>query len=222
MNAANFNKEMIQKNERIIIDTSAAMHYKGFSSLVSSIEQQLETEGKKIIVPKVVWLELIRAYNSSDVQKKTNSQNAISIISSHRNIFDIEDEEVFQDEMEQSFADPILLCDLIMSKREARVLLITNDRMLSCDANNINHQNSCKGYKIETCYIADNGKLLPGCKHYHEEPKVIIKEVEKIVEVPASEQEKAPQRIHPAIPFLVGLGTGAVIVLFTGKVSGVL
>ena len=178
------NMEIISSYKKIIMDTSSAMHYKGFAALVESIEKTLEMEGKKIYIPKVVWLELIRAYNSSDSEKVERAHHAISIISSHRNIFEIESEEVFQDEIDKSFADPILLCDLIMGKRDSNILLITNDRMLSCDANEINHQASCKGNRIETYFISDNGKLCPGCKRYREEPQVIIKEVEKVVEVP--------------------------------------
>lgn len=183
------NMEIISSYKKIIMDTSAAMHYKGFAALVESIEKTLEVEKKKICIPKVVWLELIRAYNSSDSEKVERAHHAISIITSHRNIFEIESEEVFQDEMEKSFADPILLCDLIMGKRDSNILFITNDRMLSFDANEINYQASCKGNRIETYFISDNGKLCPGCKKYREEPQVIIKEVENVIEVPAQRND---------------------------------
>lgn len=188
----NKNIVYIETREKIYLDTSAAMHYVGFKKFVDQIKCTLIDSGKKIIVLKVVWLELIRNYNSSEKRKANSANQAISIISRHRDIFEIEDEEVFQYEMEHAFADKVLLSSLILERTNASILLITNDRMLSKDAMDINHQSSCRGREICTCFIADDGNLLPGYNETVEEniePKVIIKEVVREVDIPVEKEE---------------------------------
>lgn len=177
-------KDILLTSDRVVIDTSAAMHNIGFRKFVDKNEALLERAGKKIYVPKVVWMELVRAYNSRNAEKVERSDAAISIISSHRNVFEIEDEVFFHDEMERCFADPVLLSDLILDKSDSSILLITNDKMLSRDADGINHQASCRGHKIATCFISDSGQLKPGYKFYKDEPEVIVKEVTRIVHIP--------------------------------------
>lgn len=211
---ANECSNFIKNNEEIILDTSAAMHYKGFSIFVKEHEKELEYTGKKIQVVKAVWLELIRNYNSHDKEKEDAASHAISIISSHRNIFEIEDEEVFQYKMEHAFADKDILSKLTLDKTESRILLITNDRMLSKDALEINKQSSCKGFEISTCFVADNGMLFPGFAserrgRMQKEPIVQIKEVVKIKEVPQKESNfKISQIILPITTFATGAVLG--------------
>lgn len=142
----------VKNNMEIILDTSTAMHYEGFSKFVEENERDIEASGKKIQVLSAVWFELIRNYNSVDKEKAEAANQAIAILSSHRNIFKIDEgKEIFQDEIEDAFADKGILSKLTLDKTEVSILLITNDRMLSKDALEINHQASCKGYKISTC-----------------------------------------------------------------------
>lgn len=184
-------KDTLKDYDKIIIDTSAAMHYWALKKFISDSENLLINASKKIFVPKVVWMELVRAYNSRDKEKVERSENAISLISAHRNIFEIEDERFFQDEMDLCFADQVLLSNLILDKTDSKILFITNDRMLSRDANEINHQASCKGYKIETCYIANSGMLKPGYKDLHNEPIVEKVEVIKYIREPEESKKKS-------------------------------
>lgn len=213
METGNKNIMYVSTQQKIYLDTSAAMHYVGFKEFVKQVEATLQESEKKIIVMKVVWLELIRNYNSVDKIKAEAANQAISIISSHRDIFEIEDEEIFQYEMEHAFADKVLLSSLILERTDASILLITNDRMLSKDALEINHQSSCHGHKISTCFIADNGNLLPGFaadndKH-NVEPEIIVKEVVKVVNVPVEKEESWVSKV------VIPIGT-----LFTGLVIG--
>lgn len=177
-------EKRFKEYDKIIIDTSAAMHYWALEKFILDSEDLLLHLQKKVFVPKVVWMELVRAYNSHDQEKIERSENAISLISSHRNIFEIEDEQFFQDEMDLCFADQVLLSNLILDKTDSKILFITNDRMLSRDTNEINYQASCKGHKIDTCYISNSGALKPGYKSYKNEPIIEKVEVIKYIEVP--------------------------------------
>lgn len=175
----------------------------------------MKNNGIKIKILKVVWQELIRIYNSSDKEKAERANQAMSILTYHRNIFDIEDEQVFHDEMERAFADKTLLSNLILEKTESTILLITNDRMLSKDALAINHQMSCRGYRISTCYISNSGKLLSGYNSEQEieketEQTVITKEVVKIVRVSEknSTGDVISKVVIPIATFAVGIVCG--------------
>ncbi len=205
----------VNEQQKIYLDTSAAMNFVGFKKFVKQAEKSLRDAEKKIIVLKVVWLELIRNYNSTNKDKAEAANQAISILSSHRDIFEIEDEEIFQYEMESAFADKVLLSSIILDRTDASILLITNDRMLSKDALEINHQSSCRGHKITTGYIDNNGDLLPGYASEMVEdiePEIVVKEVIKVVKVPSEKEEDWFAKI--AIP----VGT-LVAGLFIGKYS---
>lgn len=205
----------VKNNMEIILDTSTAMHYEGFSKFVEENERDIEASGKKIQVLSAVWFELIRNYNSVDKEKAEAANQAITILSSHRNIFKIDEgKEIFQDEIEDAFADKEILSKLTLDKTEVSILLITNDRMLSKDALEINHQASCKGYKISTCYVSDKGEMLSGFGSQREnklqkEPEVIVKEVVKIIEVPKKESNlKVSQILVPVTTFMAGAAIG--------------
>lgn len=213
----------VNEQQKIYLDTSAAMHFAGFKKFVKQVEKTLRDAEKKIIVLKVVWLELIRNYNSTDKEKAEAANQAISILSSHRDIFEIEDEEIFQYEMESAFADKVLLSSIILDRTDVSVLLITNDRMLSKDALDINHQSSCRGHKITTCYIDKNGDLLPGfaseTAESDTESNVVVKEIVKLVEVPAEKKDDWFTKI--AIP-VGSLVAGLVIGKYTDKIVNVI
>ena len=88
----------VKNNMEIILDTSTAMHYEGLSKFVEENERDIEASGKKIQVLSAVWFELIRNYNSVDKEKAEAANQAIAILSSHRNIFKIDEgKEIFQD-----------------------------------------------------------------------------------------------------------------------------
>lgn len=211
MKAQNENQEFLMSKNTIYLDTSAAMHFSGFGMFVQQIENALVSANKKIKVLKVVWLELIRNYNSKNKQKAEAANQAISIISNHRNIFDIEESEIFQYEMEHAFADKVLLSSIMLEKTDSSILLITNDKMLSKDALEINHQSSCRGYKVSTCYITESGSLQPGfskkednksdCKFEEPENRVVKNENEP-------SEKKWETLVIPMGTLLVGFAIG--------------
>lgn len=159
MNNLDYAKSILKNNDVIVIDTSSIMDYEGFKKLVEQIELPLLEINKNIIAPKVVWLELMRHLNSDNEDKKIKTRHAIDTIYKHRNIFMLEDENLNYDKMIKAFADAELLSELIKNKVMYNQLLITNDKKLSIDAYNLNNQESCKGRRVNVCYITKNGHL---------------------------------------------------------------
>lgn len=189
MSNKDFNKRLIEDTYKIIIDTSSLMQYKGFEMFINKNKKLLHDEDRKIFISKEVWLELIRAYNSSDEEKQTCAEKAMNVISKNREVIEVEVTEVLHYEMQNCFADPVLLCNLIIYRNEGNVLFITNDKMLSGDAYEINNQKSSRGYRIDTYYIDVSGELLPGYTYkqtHNDITKEIVKEKEVIryIEVP--------------------------------------
>jgi len=178
MNNLDYAKSVFRKNEVIIIDTSATMDYEGFKKLVDQIELPLIEINKKIIVPKVVWMELMRHLNSNNEEKVVKARNAIGIINEHRNIFLLEDENLDYEKIVKAFADAELLSDLIKNKVMYNQLLITNDKKLSIDAFNLNNQESCKGRRIYVCYISNSGDLQ-ACECVHNYKATLEPTIEK-------------------------------------------
>ena len=197
--------------KKIYVDSSAAMN-NGFKKFVKDVEATLVQSEKKIFVLKAVWLELVRLYNGPDQTKANSASNAISIISSHRNIFEIEDEVIFQDEMEKAFADRSFLSTIIMERAKAKILLITNDQNLSLDALSLNNQLACKGHKITTYFISKSGKLIPRNdiqKVKQPEPIVVEKEIVKYVKVPTEKEDNwALKILIPSTTLAAGIIIG--------------
>ena len=65
----NYEENTFTDYDKIIIDTSAAMHYWALKKFISDSESCLLHANKKVFVPKVVWMELVRAYNSRNKEK---------------------------------------------------------------------------------------------------------------------------------------------------------
>ncbi len=212
MNNLDYIKSVLKKNDVILIDTSSAMDYKGFKKLVDQIELPLIENNKNIIVPKVVWMELIRHLNSSNEEKKVKASHAIYIINEHRNIFMLEDDNLDYDKMIKTFADAELLSDLIKNKVMYNQLLITNDKKLSIDAFNLNNQESCKGRKINVCYITNSGNLKTCECVYNKKATLEPAIEEKNLDVKTSLSDKEEALLTkvglPLIAFIAGLVLG--------------
>ena len=211
----NIDHYFVNNNAEIILDTSTAMQYESFSKFVKENERNIEASGKKIQVINAVWLELIRHYNSRNKEKAEAANQAIAIISSHRNIFKIDEGDgISQDEMNCAFADREILSKLILDKTGESILLITNDKKLSNDALEINYQTSCRGYKISTSYLSDEGVLFSGfnsrmADKLQDEPQVIVKENVKIIKEPSKEAKlNAVHILVPVTTFMAGVAIG--------------
>jgi len=211
MNNLDYAKSIFKKNEVIIIDTSATMDYEGFKKLVDQIELPLIEINKKIFVPKVVWMELMRHLNSNNEEKVVKARNAIGIINEHPNIFLLEDENLDYEKMVKAFADAELLSDLIKNKAMYNQLLITNDKKLSIDAFNLNNQESCKGRRIYVCYISSSGDLQ-ACECTHNNKATQEPTIEKTsIDVNALVSEKKESMFTKVGILIVVFVAGVVI-----------
>ena len=77
----------------------------------------------------------------------------------NKSVFQVDSAPLTDDEIAHAFADAQLLSELTLHKSDCHQLLITNDRKLSCDAFELNQQQSCKGRRILVCYVNGWGEL---------------------------------------------------------------
>ena len=169
--------KLVLENQVILLDTSVAMDEK-FEDLVNEMELLLMENRKKIVVKNAVWAELLRHLGSDDEIKQQRATKAVEIIGMHQNIFDINGWGLSSDKIFRSFADAEFLADLTRHKNRYTQALLTNDKKLSRDVNNLNSQESYLGKQISV-YSLNNGNIvLCPCeeKEVSEPEKIIIKE----------------------------------------------
>lgn len=144
--------------ERILVDTSTLMT-RGFQQFICNNKERLLVREKKIVVPKAVYSELARHVDSADTEKSELAMAAVELLALNKAIFQVENAPLTEEEIAHAFADAQLLAELTLHRSDYNQLLITNDRKLSCDAYDLNQQQSCKGRKVLVCYINWCGEL---------------------------------------------------------------
>lgn len=150
---------MVRSNDRIYMDTAALMDTDGLELFISYSAPILEAHERKIIIPKSVRSELARHLGSDNHVKASLAMRAIELISQHRNLFQVENEPITEEEISRAFADAQILSELTLAKATCSQLLITNDKKLSTDAFSLNQQKSSRGFQIRVCYISRSGEL---------------------------------------------------------------
>lgn len=150
---------MATKNDRIYIDTASLMNPDCFQQFVEKAESIFMAASKRITISTAVRSELGRHVSLSNIVKRESALEALSIIQQHRNLFDIPDDELNEEDIGKAFADAELLAELMIHKKEGNQLLITNDRKLSSDAYELNKLQSCLGHRIYVCHITRFGFL---------------------------------------------------------------
>lgn len=153
-----YTEKTLASVQRILVDTSTLMT-PGFQRFISSSKDLLVTGNQKIIVPKAVYTELARHMGSEDSEKCDRAMAAVDLMALNKDVFQVESAPLSEDEIAHAFADAQLLSELTLHRSEYNQLLITNDRKLSCDAFDLNQQQSCKGRKVLVCYINWCGEL---------------------------------------------------------------
>lgn len=151
-------EKILSSVERIIVDTSTLMT-KGFQQFIINNQERLLAGEKKIIVPKAVYSELARHVESANPEKSGLAMAAVELLALNKEIFQVENAPLTEEEIAHAFADAQLLADLTLHRSDCNQLLITNDRKLSCDAYDLNQQQSCKGRRVLVCYINGGGEL---------------------------------------------------------------
>ena len=172
--------------------------------------------GKTIIIPDAVSQELTRltiGKNSDKVQKACQAQK---IIREHEEIFQLEEADYSDEALYNAFADNEILVRLSHYKRDARQLLITNDRGLSRDAYRLNNQESVSGKRISVCRIDENGDLRMSKQPEREVERIIVKEPvylqadPKVIEKTVYVQSDPVQKTNPGQLFLAVVAGGLV------------
>lgn len=153
-----YTEYVLSKVDHILLDTSSLMSH-GWQQFVSNIRNSLIASGKKIKIPLSVYSELARLIGSADQDKSASALKAVEVISSNKEIFQIESACLTEEEIAHAFADAQLLSELTLHKSTNNQLLITNDTGLSSDAFEINQQLSCKGGRVFVCYIDPYGEM---------------------------------------------------------------
>lgn len=188
MNNQEYVKHILSKYDLITIDTSALMNNENLQRFVENYEMTLLEFGRKILVSRSVWAELLRKYGCDDEEKRDKAARAICTINMHKNIFLIDGREIRPEEIWTAFADKDLLSDLTKNITCHNQLLITNDGKLANDALSLNNLESCQGRRVEVCrlqYSGELGSLMLNktIEAPSPEPQVIVHEVEKPVYV---------------------------------------
>lgn len=158
MTNSQYTEKTLASVQRILVDTSTLMT-PGFQRFISNNKELLATSNQKIIVPKAVYTELARHMGSEDSDKSEHAMAAVDLLALNKDIFQVESAALSEDEIAHAFADAQLLSELTLHRSDYSQLLITNDRKLSCDAFDLNQQQSCKGRKVLVCYINWCGEL---------------------------------------------------------------
>ena len=158
MTNSQYTEKTLASVQRILVDTSTLMT-SGFQRFISNSKELLVTGNQKIIVPKAVYTELARHMGSEDAEKCDRAMAAVDLLALNKDVFQVESVPLSEDEIAHAFADAQLLSELTLHRSAYNQLLITNDRNLSCDAFDLNQQQSCKGRKVLVCYINWCGEL---------------------------------------------------------------
>ena len=165
-------EKILSSVERILVDTSTLMN-PGFQQFISNNQERLLAGEKKIVVPKAVYGELARLVGAVDVEQSELAMAAVILLASNKAVFQVENAPITEEEIDHAFADAPLLADLTIHRSSYNQLLITNDRRLSCDAYDLNHQQSCKGCRVFVCYVNRCGELqCSDCARLATEPVV--------------------------------------------------
>jgi hypothetical protein len=192
------------------------MNVEELELFTNNIQEILMLEGKQIIVPRVVCMELLRHFAGADDRKKKIAVEVFDVLCRHEKIFCVQNTDIGDVDLMKAFADVKLLAELTENKSSCSQLLITNDRKLSRDAYDLNNLESCKGHSIKVCYLNHFGELHR-CECVKEaqrqsvstEPKKVVKEVVKV----ETQKEKEPYswifRVGvPAAILLMGFTAG--------------
>ena len=153
MTKTEYIEKMIDSCELIYIDTASLMDVDRAEQFIDGCADILRNHSRKIIVPLAVCQELVRHLGSETSAKSDLALRAWDLIVRNRDIFQVENKTMTEEEIAKAFADANLLSELTLHKKDFSQLLITNDKKLSNDAFALNQQQSCRGYRINVCSI---------------------------------------------------------------------
>ena len=197
-----YNK-LFNNNEIIYIDTCSLMRYSVLDKILAEARPILLDKNKKIIVPKSVYLELLKHQICNDVNRQQLAEQAWDLLKKYNDVFVLEDTDASKQEMYQAFADADLISKMTVNKANYSQLLITNDKKLSMDALNINDLKSCRGKPIKVCSVSET----VGLKEFQMPTTKQSKSIEEEMPQKENSVKKVVQNIYLiSTGVLIGIG----------------
>ncbi|OHY29322.1 hypothetical protein BI362_11175 [Streptococcus parauberis] len=146
----------------IFIDTSALMNTTWLNKLISINYLDLKASNNKFIVTREVSHEIVKHLTSCSYRKQILAKEVINLLRENKDFFEIEGEKETQkiDPEEYNFADAALLSRLTKNRINKKQILITNDKKLGLDANNLKRSLSCFGHDITVLELKQDGNLV--------------------------------------------------------------
>ena len=103
-----YTEKTLSSVDRILVDTSTLMS-PGFQQFISNNKGLLLAAGKKLIVPRTVYMELARHVGSIDSEKSEHAMAAVELLSQTKDIFTVVNVPFTEEELAHAFADAQLL-----------------------------------------------------------------------------------------------------------------
>lgn len=206
--------DCIESSENIYIDTSTLMNVENLNNFVIKYKHLFIENEKRIILTREVCLELVKHLSGDNSHKRFLSKQVIKVLKDNITLFKFEDENLSINEAKNTFADGALLARLTEERIYGNQILITNDKNLSIDVNNLSNSLSCKG-NIITVYKIDSEGLL--CRVNKE---VTLESVSIVSKVKNEEVKKVKRSsVITVCSYLLTFGAGALVMKYCEPLS---
>lgn len=189
---------VFDRYDRIYIDASALMNNTALELFLGKYEDRIISSGIQIIIHESVQLELARFMTGNDPDKHHKAMGCLNVLERHPGLIVCGSSALPEALVDDAFADPDILAELLKGKRRFRQLLITNDGGLSLDALDLNRQHSCQGKPVSVKKISMNGDLKSfGEKKYL--ASLARKEEKTVCKARPKTEEHSPVQPEPVV-----------------------
>lgn len=150
------NLTYIARRYRVIVDTSSLMYSKAYSFFTRALPPALNKHNAKLVIYSSVAKEIDNHINSNQQHKRICAQNAARIVKYLTTLQLIEFVETGD-----SFADYVILNEIVWLRKCNNIALITQDRDLSNDILNLRDIRSSRyNTDIQTYRLVYSGELI--------------------------------------------------------------
>jgi len=150
----------LKKADKIYIDTCSLMETP-FEKFFEKANPILRNYNKKLIVPSVVVNELRKIADSKDPEKQGKAKTAINVLDTIMSEIELSNEE----DDNEKIADQVFKIIFERYRNKCKMLLITQDLVLSDEILSINNSQAVHGEKCVVYRINDDGELCESKKN---------------------------------------------------------
>ncbi len=155
-NITSVNLTYLASRYKIMVDTSSLMHSKAYSFFAEALPPVLNKYNAKLVLYSSVTQEIDNHIHSNEIHKRRSAQNAEWIVKYLKTLRLIEFVET-----KYSFADYVILNEIVRLRRFNNIALITQDRDLSNDILNLRDIRSSRyNTDIQTYRLVYSGELI--------------------------------------------------------------